>query len=125
MDILDLDALNPEPVRVRYRGREYQVRRDIPTKRAIDLTRLLVRIDRASRSDDPDDAEEMLKQLEQLPREAASLMTDDPSEQEKLASDMSLDTAKRIINLVLEAQRGQVNESAPPPKAAKGRKAKA
>lgn len=120
MDLLDLDALRPEPVRVRYRGREYDVRRDIPTQRAIDLAKLLVRIDRASRSADPDDADEMLTLLERLPREAASLMTDDPAEQERLAADMSLDVAKTLINLVLEAQR-KGNEAASPPKAAKGK----
>ncbi|MFS8639593.1 MAG: hypothetical protein LOD90_02055 [Symbiobacteriaceae bacterium] len=121
MDLLDLDALLPEPVRVRYRGREYEVRRDISTQRAIDLTKLLVRIELASRSlENPDDADEMLKQLERLPREAAALMTDDPAEQERLAADMPLDVAKTIVGLVLEAQRGG-NGAASPPKAAKGK----
>ena len=125
MDLLDLDALSPEPVRVRYRGKEYAVRRDIPTAQAVELMRLLLKVDalsrKAAQADDPAVVEELLALTAQVPAEAARLMTDDPDEQKRLGESLSLQAAREVLGLVLEQRR---EGNAGPPKAAKGAKGK-
>lgn len=122
MDLLDLDALSPAPVKVKYRGKVYEVRRDIPTARAVGIMRLLLQVDalsrKASRSEDPAALDELLAATAQVPAEAAKLMTEDPKEQQRLAESLSLDAAREILALVIE--RKERGES--PPKAAKGPK---
>lgn len=117
MKTYDLDELRPKPVRVRYRGKEYDVRRDISTEKAVDLYDLIHQFDTMGSDASWDKQKELISRL---PREAAALMTDDPDRRGELERQLEPDIAAFVIGLALGRDFG--GKEPTPPKAAKGKK---
>lgn len=115
MRVVDLDALRPKSVRVRYGDREYDVRRDLPTARAIELMDLLQQFEGVAQAP----WQEQRALIERLPREAAALMADDEVTRDELVRSLAPDVAAMVIALALGRDRG---EAQTPQQAAKGKR---
>lgn len=95
--VIDLDAFRPKPVRVRYGGKEYEVRRDLPASKASDLLGILHQLNNADKLS----WDEQLALVARLPKEAAALMTEDEQEREALAASMPPEIAAMVCGLAL------------------------